>query len=253
MKQENGQLDIPDRPLLVSSAQPSVWTEIGEAQVTHTIFGRAKVRIIRKNDNVRRVLWMALAFFVIAVAAWQGWLALQQTEPLQSAVSSTPISESVQERVPASQPEYNSPSVTPPTVISKPSMQAQTEINKPAISQKSTPQLPQGLKGNENKAAKPVAAQPLIEGKPRTAPLATNNNASKNPTDKPLLPKLSPTSRPIAPVVATSRAKLLAEQPAASSPVAMPSLSAPLIKEDTSTQSPASDKQPAEPANTQSK
>ncbi len=90
MKQENSQLDIPDRQLLASSAQPSVWTEIGEAQVTHTIFGRAKVRIIRKHDNVRRAMWLTAVVVIIAVAAWQGWVAYQPSEPQQSTDSLPP-------------------------------------------------------------------------------------------------------------------------------------------------------------------
>ncbi len=54
MSHEINQLDIPDRQLQASTAQSkaSTWTDIGEAQITYTIFGKAKVRIIRKHDNV---------------------------------------------------------------------------------------------------------------------------------------------------------------------------------------------------------
>jgi len=56
MSHEINQLDIPDRQLQASTAQSkaSTWTDIGEAQITYTIFGKAKVRIIRKHDNARR-------------------------------------------------------------------------------------------------------------------------------------------------------------------------------------------------------
>ena len=210
MKQENIQPDIPDRPLLVSSAHPNVWTEIGEAQVTHTIFGRAKVRVIRKNDNIHRALWLMLVV-VLAAAVWQGWVAFQPGEPLQRADSLSPASEKEQASTSAPQPEIVPASTSRPEAKSEPVSPPQTGIPKQSISLNHAPQQ-SGLQDNEQKPVKPVAPlskpvmvqqkpmttrpkpaapQPLA-GKPQAAPLVTNNNATTNPADKTLPAKLPP-------------------------------------------------------------
>ena len=56
MWHEISQYDIPDRQLLAAKAQSSVGRrkDIGEAVITHTIFGKARVRIIREQDKIRR-------------------------------------------------------------------------------------------------------------------------------------------------------------------------------------------------------
>jgi len=225
-----------------------VWTDIGEAEVTHAIFGRAKVRIVREQDKKRRTwLLTALAVAAMAAAAWQGWFASQQTEPLRSAVPTPPSNTSAQESVPTLQPEYILHPAIPPAVRSKPGTPSQTEINKPAISRKSAPQPPLGLKGAEQITAKPVTDQQLKASQPQTTPVATNPIASKNQTDKQLPYKPSPPKQPVATVVATTPATQLA----ASSPAAVAPHVAPLVMESDSTQSPAGDKQLADPINAQ--
>lgn len=266
MIHEISQLDIPDRQLLASDAQPraGTWTEIGEAEITHTIFGRAKVRIIRKHDKTRRArLLTALVLAALAVAAWQGWIASQQTESLQNADPLSAGSAKVQVSAPAVQPENIEPPAAPAIVENKSGTPPQAEISKPAISRKSAAQQSPDLKGDGQKAAKPVTVrqqpiaaqpkpvppQPLATGKPQTTPLAADNNALKNQTDKPLPPKLSPPKPPVAPAVAVPHDT----QPAASGPADFAPLASPIVKEDTTAQSPAGDKQPAEPVNAQSK
>lgn len=266
MGHEISQLDIQDRQLLATNAQSraATWTEIGEAEITHTIFGRAKVRIIRKHDRARRA-WLLAAMLVvaaIAVAAWQVWIASRQTEPLQSAVPSIPESAKVQESVPALQPENVVPPVTPLSLKSEPITSPQAEINKPAISQKSAAQLSSDLKGGEKETVKPVTVhrkpvmaqprpvtpQPLAASKPQTTPLAADSNALKNQTDMQQSTRLSPPKQLVAPAVTQPAA-----QSAAGGPVDMAPLASPIVKEDTTAQSPAGDKQPAEPGNAQNK
>lgn len=266
MGHEISQLDIQDRQLLATNAQSraATWTEIGEAEITHTIFGRAKVRIIRKHDKARRAWLLAatLAVAAIAVATWQAWIASRQTEPLQSAVPSIPESAKMQESAPALQPENIVPPAASLSLKSEPTASPQAEINKPAISQKSATQLSPDLKGDEKKTAKPVTVhqkpvtaqpkpvtpQPLAASKPQTTPLAADNNALKNQTDMQQSTRLSPPKQPVAPAVTQPAA-----QSAAGSPVDIAPLASPIVKEDTTAQSPAGDQQPAEPGSAQNK
>jgi hypothetical protein len=255
MTYEMSQLDIPDRQLLPtnSHSRASMSTEIGEAQIIHTIFGRAKVRIIRKHDNIRRTLWLTAMVAVAAVVAvaWLEWVASQQTEPLQSADPASSLNASVQESAPATQPE----SVTMPaaalSATNEPVPPPPIEIHNPAISQKIAPQPAQDLNATGPIPAKPVRPKPLIASKPQAAPLATDDTASMNQPDRPLPPKLSSTKQPVAPAVATPRATLPAAQSSANSPADVAPLAAPLAKEGTSTQSSADGNQAADTANAQ--
>lgn len=267
MIQEISQLDIPDRQLM-APAQPSVWTEIGEAEITHTIFGKAKVRIIRKQDQARRRarLLTVLAVAAMAIAGALVWNASQQSEPLQSAAPLPPASAKVQESAPAIQTENIAPA-PPPSVTNESVAPPQIAINKPATSQKSVAQQSPDLKGDEQKAAKqvtihqkpiavqpkPATPQPLAASQPQTASLAADNKASKNQTDTQPAGKPSPPKQPVAPAVAAPAVTQPAAQSAAGSPADIAPLASPIVKEDTTTQSPAGDKQPADPVNAQGK
>ena len=254
MKQENIQLDIPDRQLLSPNAPQSVWTEIGEAQVTHTIFGRAKVRIIRKNDNIRSALWLLLAA-ALAVAAWQGWVAFQPGEPQQNSDSISPANEKEPGNKPAAQPEIIAPPAARPEVKSEPVIPPQTEVLKQVINQNRALHQP-GMQGKVQQPANPVAphSKPVpvqhkpiaIQPKPVTPQSpALNNNSSLIPGEKPLPAKLAPTPHPAVQPLVTPR-PLPAAQSSASSPAAAVTLASPIGKEETP-QSPAGDK-PLAPA-----
>lgn len=263
MSTENSQFDLSGIQLRESRTQPkvSLSREIGEAQIVHTIFGRAKVRIIRKNDKLYRTMWLMAAgvVTVIGVVVWQGWYAAQQTEAVQDAdragVESaqqqagepSPISAEI--AAPANLPPANIEAVTPPPVAN----------HVPAADQKSAPQQPAGLKEAEQKVVKPVTVQPkpvaikpkpvepLTESKPQTAP-ATVTSTPKNQTDQPLPTVVTPTKRPVAPVVAPQRTT----QSAASSPAAVVPVVSPVDTGDTSPQSPVDEKQLSDPINMQS-
>lgn len=76
MGHEISQYDIPDRQLLATKAQSraGMGEDIGEAKIIHTIFGRAKVRVIREQDKKRRAWLLAtLVVMALAAAAWEGW------------------------------------------------------------------------------------------------------------------------------------------------------------------------------------
>ncbi len=159
------------------------WTDIGEATVTHTIFGNAKVRIIRRHDKRRRALWlMATGAMVITALAWQAWLPSQQAE-LQR--SEDPVSGLNATEVIPSQP---------------------TEI-KPAA-----PPQPAVLPGAPPVSPKPAVAKPTPASKPHLAPVATTSPVEAPVTSRPQLvsplvgegaqnlPRAAAADQPVSPV-----------------------------------------------------
>jgi cytoskeletal protein RodZ len=222
MTYEIGQLDVPDRQLLPTSARSrtSFSTEIGEAIVTHTIFGRAKVRIVRKHDKMRRTLWLMalLGVTVAAAAAWQGWMAAQQTEPVQAAEPPPALSTNVPESVLAPQTEYLVQPAAVPPVESKLVTPPQAGTNDAPISQK-------------------------------PAPLGANDSPAKSPADVQQPPKPAKAKQPV--TVAKPRVTQPVTQPAASSPAAVTPLAVPLDKEDAAVTAPDGNKQAADPVNAQ--
>lgn len=261
MSHENSQFDIPVIQLRESRTQPkvSLSREIGEAQITHTIFGKAKVRIIRKGDQARRnMILAAIAVAAVAAAAWQGWFTLQQTEPEQGMAPAPAASAEAQLNVPASQPESIAPLATPPLVRTEPVIPPATGVSAPVASQKILPQQPGDLKEAGQKAvvpakvqpkpvpikpkpvpAEPVNAEPQVAGNRQTVPASANGNALKNPTDMPAPARALPAKRPVAPAAAAI------VQPAASSPAAVVPPDAEII----SIQSPVDEKQLSAPIN----
>ena len=83
MGYEISQFDISDRQLLGSDPQPKTAkaSDIGEAKVTRTFFGGARVRVIREQDRKRRS-WLLTVLLAIAIAivAWQGWVIILRVE-----------------------------------------------------------------------------------------------------------------------------------------------------------------------------
>jgi hypothetical protein len=238
MSQENHQPGIPESRLQANftQAKSGMWTEIGEAQITHTLFGRAKVRIIRKHDKFRRTLWLS-GFALVAVAAlvWQGWITAQQMESQQSAdfvpapvTEKSPVAEPValfaNSVVPAPTPAptlpvKNKPAIATETVASafaaRSGVPTASSLN--ATSSTPTSVLP---------ANKPLAAPLVTPAKsPADAPQAVPTAAIKLPLAG-VQPRTVPATLPSAPALN----KAAGGQPAASSPAAA-SPAAPLNKE----------------------
>jgi hypothetical protein len=258
MSNEDSQFDIPVIQLRESKTQPKVSfsREIGEAQITHTIFGRAKVRIIRKGDQARRYMLLAvLAVVAVAIAAWQGLFTSQQTEPLQSSIPLTPASSEVQASTPAFQPEYIASPAASPTMPSEPATPSPATVNTPSISQKNVPQQPPAIAVTEQKTVKPAMIQPkplIAQPKAVTLQQKPVTTQPKPVPAQPLTaskPQAEPSKRPVAAPPATKPVV----QPAASSPAAVAPLAVPLVKESTTTQSPIGDKLLSDPVNVQSK
>lgn len=243
MGHEISQFDIPDRQLRATSAQAGMWSDIGEAKITHTIFGKARVRVIREKDKIIRAwLLAALAAVALAAAAWQGWIALKQSEFLAPLA---PLSERISVSAPVYQPGTIAPAAARSSGGNKPESLIQTEIDSLVASPNRLPQRPTSLNAtNPPMAAKPVTAQPLIASKP--VPLSTNNNPSKNPMGTQPHPKVSDQIQPAAPAVATPPT-----QPAANKPAPSVTPAEPLSKKETSTPSLAGNNQPQDTANAQ--
>lgn len=247
MHHEISELDIPDRQLLASNIRPNIWTEIGEAQITHTIFGRAKVRIIRKNDSRQRIFWvLGVAVLAIAAAAWQGLFTSHQPEEIQSADQPS-VSEPL--RAPATESAKNASSETPVEAMKELGAPIQTEVDKPAIPknkphQAETPKLVEPkLAHPEMPRLNPVQAKPVlvkprpviteqkVAEKPQAAPNA-GSQAAKAPENT--LPSVNSTS-PKPSGATTGAVKKPVATTAASSPAAAMGFSDPLQKPADST------------------
>jgi hypothetical protein len=178
MSQVIGQLNISERQMLMNTPpKVSDWTEIGTAEITHTIFGRAKVRIIRKHGKVNSsLLLMTLA--AIAVVAWLGWFVFQRTGSSYSKDSSAHINTNGEEATAASQTDNISASATLPPRKSKTIMPSQTMDSHKNESQQHV------LKNVVQKAAMPLRSNLSPNSKvvavalPRTTQTAASSPAA---------------------------------------------------------------------------
>ena len=246
---EISQFDIPDRQLLASKAQPrsDMRMDIGEAKITRTIFGRAKVRVIREQDRKRRAwLLTVLALMAIAAAVWQGWISFQQ---MQSAAPPLSLNERIRVSPPAFQPEAIPE--PPPSVRDRQRTQTQIVIDSMTTRREPAPKPPLGLKSSGQLAEKSVTGEPLaakpLTAKPQTAPLAANNSSAKNQADLQAPPKPSAPPQLSAPAAAA----LPATQSPANKAAAVAPPAEPLARETTAPPSSAGDNQPPEPVKAQ--
>lgn len=184
MVHEISQFDIRDRQLLASNKQPGTDTptDIGEAKITRTIFGRARVRVVRERDKKRRtVLLTVLAVLALSAAAWQGWLALQRSELL---VAQPPLSERIKVGAPVFQPEDTGPADKESSSKRRQRTPLQALFDSMATRRPPEPQQMLVQKGSGQNAATTAAAEPAIAGKPPKAALASSNNPAENQPEK---------------------------------------------------------------------
>jgi hypothetical protein len=192
MSHEIGPLDISDRQMQENSPpKTSEWTEIGEAKITHTIFGKAEVRIVRKHDKIRRILSL-IAMLVIGGAVLLGWRLYKQAD---LGVASSLNAEVA---APVSQAEFNQTLAAPPTVTDKASTPPQQ-----VISQNSKLQESHDVKNAGPATAKPVVQKPFNVIRAQPVIPAANNNLP-NSMDKTSLalpaPKASEAPEVVAPI-----------------------------------------------------
>ena len=230
MGYEISQFDILNRQLMAGNSQPraSIVSDIGEAKVTRTIFGRAKVRVIRGHDRKRRT-WLLTLLLVIAfaAAAWQGWVIFQRVENEPPPV---PLSERISVSPPVFRPAHIAPDPHPSR--QKSISLIQSEIN--SMLSGPLPRHPPGWVP----PAKPAAAEPLAANKPQTTSVTATSNASANQTKGQQALKPPAATQPAAATVAAT------PQHAAKIPAAAIPLAGPLTKRDASIPSPAGNGQP---------
>lgn len=190
MQYDMGRFDQP----LLDETQPKahVWTDIGEAEVESSIFGKAKVRVYRKRDEVRDALrWSVLTISVVVGIVWLIHDVSRQPEIVVVAPP-PPVAEAA---TPEPQvPVRAVPLITPrvmPSVAKTPLPQLQTQSA--PVATKPVPRIPAVVAG----ASAPVAARPTpvavkpapvaipvaTEGKPSmpAAPAAASPDAAKAP------------------------------------------------------------------------
>jgi hypothetical protein len=249
MSHEISQLDISDRQLLPKQSV-NIWTEIGEAEISYTIFGKAKVRIIHEHDKLRRTLLLsAIGVAVMSAIIWQGWVAYQQSEAEQSAESLAPQRPSIEVIEPAPLPGYSSHSPTSQPVKSSPRIPLPTDVTNQMNNLGSSMQAQTGLKPAEKTPLKAAAQQPLLVINPQSPSVAPNaippnpqveNSALRKPLPSRLGATSSVANATVVPFAASGAAVV-------STPVT------PMAKENNLLPSAAGDKQLATPINVQSK
>lgn len=226
MGYEISQFDILNRQLMASNPQSSSGRvlEIGEAKVTSTIFGRAKVRVIRDQDRKRRV-WLLAVLFAAAAGAigWEGWIIFQRVEGKPLPV---PLSEKIWVSQPIFRPAHIAPDLHPSN--RKPETLIQSEINS-LLSGPLPRHPPPGLKAKSITAEKLIASELLLKNKSLTSPAAAKKSASVNKLGK-------PDNRS---AVIQSAAKIVGStpQPAVNQPTEPNQVANPLVKGSTSTSS----------------
>ena len=224
MEHEIRQFEIPGRQLLVAGSpqKKHLPTDIGEAEITQSIFGRARVHIVHEHaKNRRKWLLTSMLAMAIAVAAWQ---LSQHAGQFMEAVAPRPLNEKVQITAPAVQPIYTTTTTQP--AASAPSAASPAETYRLTIDLAPVPQPTIAQKGGEPMTAIPEA-QSLIARKPKTA-LATNSDVPiiraeiQQPLGKVSIIDPAATGKVIPPAV----------QPENKQPATVIELSEPLIREN---------------------
>ena len=164
MAHEISEFDIPDRQLLAAAVhtRASGWTEIGEAKVVRTMFGGARVRVIREQDQVRRLwLYAMLAAAVMVAIAWQAWVVIQQNEDAQSNV---PPALSIRVSPPKFEPAYGPASAPVREADGRSAALPMDSIPRPATGSLNVNHEPSNAKLASAPAQPSVRSQPAARG-----------------------------------------------------------------------------------------
>lgn len=180
-----------------------VWTDIGEAEVEYSIFGNAKVRIYRRQDEVRGAMrWTLVAFILVIGAVWLIRDALRQPEivPVESPQHAVEVEPATPK------PVRVAPRVMPPSAekTAPPQVQSAPVVAVPL------PHAPVVSGATASAAAPAVATKPVAAEAPKpVAPVAPQLVAPV--ASQPLVPAAPAPAKPETP-----------QPPAASSAVTAP-------------------------------
>ena len=176
MEHEISQFEIPSRRLLATGIPQGLrtLTDVGKAKVAQTIFGKAKVLVIREHARNRHRFLLAAAITTAIVAIAAGQLSQSDEQPVVED-NSPPLNEKVQISAPTFRPEFVAPSIsqsaseatrrTPPPVESR-----------MAIRMEPAPQRPPALKSTAPAAAKAESPETVVTSKPKTGVVAASSN-----------------------------------------------------------------------------
>jgi hypothetical protein len=188
VQNEIGLYEVPPHRLLISyeGKRVGVGRELGEARIVSTIFGRAKVHIIRKQDH-SGWLWFLAIFAVLVmmamVAFWAKMTALHTSETSSITVLPRPVKPQTPAAPLALEPKISAPQLpvspvtmpphlVPPHPVQVPgkNITAQPIIQKPIppkpVAQQ--PVIPQA--GKTQFMGQVPAKNPAIASKPKTPP-----------------------------------------------------------------------------------
>jgi len=241
MGYEISQFDILNRQLMASKPQPGsgkAW-DIGEAKVTRTLFGRARVRVIRDQDRKRRA-WLLAVLFVAAAAAtaWEGWVIFQR-------VGHKPPPVPLSQRIWVSPPVFRPAHIAPDPYQSKrkPESLIQSEINS-MLSGPLPRHPPPGLKAKSIIAEERIASESMIKNKPLAVEAEATKTASVDKSGK-------PDNRSAAIQTAAKTVANAPSQPSVNQPAEPVQVADPLVKGGAATASPAGNDQPPDPSRAQ--
>jgi len=240
MGYEISQFDILNRQMLAGKPQPGSGkvSDIGEAKVTRTLFGRAKVRVMRDQDRKRRAWLLAILFSAAAAAAvWEGWVIFQRVGHKPPPV---PLSERIWVSPPVFRPAHIAPD--PHQSKQKPETLIQSEINS-LLSGPLPRHPPPGLKAKSIIAEKRIASESIIKNKPLAESAGTTKTASVSKSGQP--DNQSAAISPAAKIVAST------PQPSVNQPAEPVQVANPLVKGGAATASPTGNDQPPDPSNAQ--
>jgi hypothetical protein len=243
MSHNSGQLDISERLTMASNSQPkaSEWTEIGQVEVIHTIFGKAKVRIIRKHDKMRRLIFL-VASVAVVIVLWEGWILFQRYVPVQNIYSYFHSSSDDNMSFAVSPPDKMPASDSTRMMKSQNKTNSENVTDTPDDVLKDKPAQPQINISSGKIAGQPIAQRPLTNVKPPLAPHAASNVAPTNVTHNVPIPNQAP--KPLFP---KTPLPVRAAQSSNSSPVTDVPLVVPASKEETAP-APEGENQAVDPA-----
>jgi FtsZ-interacting cell division protein ZipA len=244
MNNETGQLDIADRLMIATDAQakPSEWTEIGQAEIIHTIFGKAKVRVIRKNQKIRRI-FIILATVALLALVWEGWILFKQYETAKRNESLFRININTNEHRDNSVSSHGNISTSESSGIMKRDEEnhSGSVINNTNVTTKDKLEQPQNILNSGKIVTRQPVSSALKAVRPQSASLAANRMEPTNQADKTAPPFQSPKPLPQQNNVPLREVQVPSGSPATATP-----LQTPLSKEDAAT-APAGENQLVEP------
>jgi hypothetical protein len=172
---------------LVDETQPKaqVWTDIGDAEVEYSIFGKAKVRVYRQKDEVRGTLrWTLLAMGLIVAAVWLVSDAARQPAIVHVAAPKSAVEVVVPD---VQKPVRVATPVKPRIVPHTSDTASQLPVTSAPVAANPLPRAPVGVSGVSAPVVVvqpvPSAAKPLSAPVRPVVPAAISSEAMQRPVE----------------------------------------------------------------------